>query len=742
MHLKHKINDNDWRMKNDKEKRLKDGMNSELDSVVNLIISADANTPQLLLKSWLDEFYAKSADFGLSSPHLIRIINFVCHSSTLSMTTRLYIVDNCLLPHGFLSRDVLHVVMNQLGTATAISEFKIQTPKKIQVALCKWLVHVYFLLMPEDQSPSSHLESSVWIHLWQYDFLQHWLTYILVWSTTSPEEVKRWKVTILERVGSKPNYEDSRTCATLVLLRFENIVGSSRMISSVIKRLKCNARKLSTLQNFEYDGKYLRSLRSLLLRRSPSVFTEKILDELVFSSLNQIRLMKHSKSHFRYLLNLTNEGKGLQNIESLHELAWSWNTITVPKNVEIFLCNPRHYSHHFYLKTLSREDDFWISAYQWICLSLNRAFNIEEVDSDGAFSIVTNVIKICQIHDLLVPEIITDFLSLKYLKASPRIFSSLFVAVLPLQVNSDEALASLESKVQELLAYSFLWGQDSKTSFPTVVRAMILMIKRWLNSESRLLTHIALKILQDTQELLMSTIGNAVENRFTSIELIASLEVMPTAHLTLCGEKDLKYLISPPRTIHRILIADDPLLLNACCHYLISTKRYLVGKEPTNKYVQRQNDYILDLTNYLWRNKLLDSKRFLSIPSRFIRAVIDNAYLPSVDLKAKTLFSITGIPALSYASVAKLWELERASRSQLHYSGLINEEGFKEFKKIKPSSQIWIYHNPSNLHDLKVELLKAFSSEGPYRDVSNFLFTYLKSLSKYQKDDETHNIYM
>lgn len=704
-------------------------MDLRLDDIVDSIIASDAETPQLLLRTWLDDFYRKSTELGLSSAQLIKMINFACHSTTLSMTTRLYILENCLWPNDFLSRDVIKVVISQLGTATAISDFKIQTPKKLQVALCRWLVHVFFLVTPNDELPDSHLDSSIWLHLWQYDFLQHWLTYIVVWSTTSPKDVKRWKVTLVEKVGSKPIYQDSRACATLILHKLESIIGSSNVISRAIDRLNCNGRRLNTLQSLEYDENHIARLRTLLLSRTPSKFTDKILDELISSSLNQLRSSGEDNMGTNYLRNPGLKDALLQNAHSLHKLAWQWDRVIVPKNVELLLHNTKRSPYHFYLLALPSEHEFWVIAYQWICMSLRRAFSME--DMGGSIAIVKNVIAICLIQDSLIPLIAKDFFSVRYLKANRNIFVHIFSVILPLQMTFEGNLTSFERSFQEILAYSFLNDRSYRTIFPPVVKAVVLLMQNWLKSDTASLTHLALKLLQVIQELLLSNFDNVDENRLKNIELINLLNIVSDTRPSSVVEKDLKYLIVPRGHLHRLLIADDPLLLNACCNYLINTKQYLLGKEPANKYVQRQNDYILDLTNYLWRNKLLDSKRFLNIPSVFLRVVIDNTYLPIVDIKAKTLSSISGIPSMSYASLAKLRELERASHAQLHYLELINDEGFKRFKRNQSHSESWLYNDPSSLHDLKLEILKAFRSTGPYGEVAGFLFTYLKSLSEY-----------
>lgn len=708
-------------------------MGPNLDATLDSIIGSNAETPQLLLRTWLDDLYLKSPELGLSSHQLVKMINFISHCTTLSMTTRLYIVDNCLWPNEYLSRDVINAVINQLGTATAIADFKIQTDRKIQLALCRWLVHVHFLFDPSDDLRDYHSNSSIWLHLWQYDFLQHWLTYIVVWSTTSVQDVKRWKVILLERVGSKPNYQDSRACATLVLLRFQSIVGESNLIKTAIDRLKCNARRLNTLQALEYQEKDTARLRSLLLKKSPSKFTDKIFDELISSSLDLLKSSKNTNKKTSFLSDAKSGDELLYNAQSLHKIAWHWDKIIVPKNVEVFLTQTAQHSYHFYLLALPKEHTFWSIAYRWVYMTLQRAFRLEEAQGSdsNANVLVEDVIDTCRVHDSFISPLSKDFFTLKNLKRGPNVFLQIFTAVLPLQMSFEGSTSGFEANLLEILAFSFLDGKKSRLILPRVVKPIILMMGNLLRTDDPVMSHLALKILQDIQDLLLSRSDNLIESRFESIELITVLDLIPAVNPASSSDRDLPFLISPRRLVQRLILTDDPMLLNACCNYLIRIKKYLLNKEPTNRYVQRQNDYILDLTNYLWRNKVLDARRFLNIPTEFLRIVVDNTYLPNAQSKSKTLLNITGIPALSYASIVKLHELERANHAQVHYRELINNVGFKNFRGLHSHTQTWLINNVSNLHDLKVEILKAFLSTGPYEHVAGFLITYLKSLSGY-----------
>lgn len=704
-------------------------MDVDLDSVIDSIFNSNAETPQLLLKSWLDQFYASSKTRGISSSQLIKMIMFVCNSPTLAMTTRLYITEKCLFPNEYITKEVIDVVIRQLGTATAISDSKFQVPEKIQVSLCKWFVHVFFLVSGIDGSTDLSRNGSIWLHLWQFDFLQHWITYIILWSTTSPKDVKRWKVILLGRVGSKPNYQDSQACATLILKRFESITGKSELLGRTITNLRCNRRRLKSLQDFKYDEEFIARLRIILLNHPLSNFSDDVLDELLASSLEQLKCNDVTSS-VQNLPFMQEEGSPLLPTLSLAKLASQWDTIVEPLNVEPFLGGTKKAPCHFYLLSLSGQHRFWSIARKWVNMKLGLVFRKAEKKNHNKndLFIIREVIRACEIYDSLFLFTLNEFFNADCLTANPSGFLLLFTQLFSLPVSKlDHQVFSKNAML--VMAASFLDQSLNRLVFPSVVIATLRVTRNQLNNESDDWVAPTFELIRSAHEMLVSTFSNAIESRLTVIALMNSLKNLLTLPQMCSRKVDLKSIIAPPEIIRRQLISDDPLLLDACCHYLTCTRNFLLDKSLTNTYVKFQNDYILDLTNYLWRNKIVESKKFLGVPSEFLRAVIDNLYLPGATAKTRNIFSITGVPALSYASVASLRRLETAQDVSVRLLGPLTEENLKAYMKSAQSDK-WM-KNVSGLKELKIEILRFFNDVGPYNHVATFLFTYLKSLSQY-----------
>ncbi|QLL33244.1 hypothetical protein HG536_0E01550 [Torulaspora globosa] len=700
-------------------------MDSDLDFVIDSIVRSNTETPQLLLKSWLDQFYSISATRGLSSPQLIKMIIFICNSPTLAMTTRLYIAERCLLPNDFISQELIDVVISQLGTATAISDSRSQVPEKIQVSLCRWLVHVFFLVTARDETNALQPSGSIWLHLWQFDYLQHWLTYIVLWTTTSPKDIKRWKVILLGRVGSKPNYRDSQACSTLLLRRFESVGGKSELITRTIADLRCNQRRLKSLQSFQYDKEFITKLRSILLNSSYSNFTDDILNELMTSSLDQLKCLAINEGSRISSLDTSAEGVPLLNTQSLSKLASQWDCIVEPLNAERFLGNVRTSPCHFYLLSLTDEHKFWTIACKWLTIQLGMFFK-----NPGDMTGVQNIIKICQIYGSLTSFIIREFFSAEYLNANPEGFLLLFDGLFSLPVSFSINQHTFARDAMQVVAISFLNKKMKQTIFPSIANAIVMFLRHSRFGDGKDWAASFSDLIQSIHELLVSTLTNIIENRLTTITLVSTLKsILALQHHS--GKYKLKYVIAPPNIIRRQFISDDPLLLDACCYYLVRTKDFLLDENPSNRYVQFQNNYILDLTNYLWRNKMVETKSFAGIPSEFLRAVIDNLYLSDVAMKAKAPFSITGVPALSYAFIAKLRDLQPVHDARIRYFGPLSDESFRALKRSEKFAR-WL-EGVLSLKELKIEVLKAFDETGPYNNVAAFLFTYLKSLSQYSR---------
>lgn len=707
------------------------GMSPNLDDVVRLVTQITLETPQITVRILIDELYSKSATLGLTSTQIKWLIRFLCESPALSTSTKIFIIDKCLMPNCYISRDVVKEIARHLGTATAISEFKLQTEEKIQVALCKWLVNVHFLVMPESSGHYRTSESSVWIHLWQFGYLQQWLTYLLIWSSTTVADVKRWKITLLERVGSKPGYKHGAAHATLVLSHYQNLVGNSKFISDSIQHLNCNARKLRTLQELKVDHDFLQKLTKILVNESAFNFSAEMVEELVKSHFAQLQITEKS-TRSKMSWRAASIGKvELQEIRSAHQLVWYWGKILEPKDLEPYLLAKDSLPQMLYLFQSANHAKFQSMAYDWIQINLKRILRQEAQDFATAKIILDGIVRFCQISDSIIGYLIEKFLNLKYLAGNPNAFAYLWERIFSLGINKDFNLAKYERQILQVLAYCHLNRRAKKKAFSKLCHSIIVLIRDLRFQESDKNSEAAIMIIQLILALLSTRFSNIFENRDRTILIAKILHTLPQL------EGGIKVIL--PSVLNRFFIGDDPLLLDASCLYLIESKKSLLELGPDNRFVKHQNQFIMDLTNYLWRNKIFSSKKFLTIPVEFLRSVIQNLYLPDIELKIKSVFSVTGITALSYTSILKLRELEGKNHVTKKYTGLLTEDGFKNFALKCLRKEDWI-GTVKNLSDMKIEILRELYISGPYNHVSIFLFTYLKSLSKFNTNgDNTIN---
>ncbi|SJM86910.1 related to Central kinetochore subunit CTF3 [Zygosaccharomyces bailii] len=701
----------------------------ELGEAVQLIVNSNAETPELELRGWLDHLYFKIPQQGLSSSQLQQLINFICESPVLSTPTKLYIVDNFLLPNDYVKIEVIREVMRHLGTANAVSPYKLEVPLNVQNALCKWIVNIFFLLLPLVDKRTMSKEDSVWIHLWQYDYLQKWLTYILVWSTTSAKDIRPWKIELLRRVGCKPGYTDAQACATLILKRYESLIGASSLISSALSDLNCNGRKLRTLQEFQMDANFKAKLKNVLTKNP--TFTDDVIDGLITSQLATLHFTREALPP-RYHPKVPTGKVSLFEIRTLDQLAWNWDRIVASKDVEQIVEDGRDYIPLIFMFSLNSSDQSWDLIYDWLIIRVKNC--LKGTNKTPGLRYLNTVIKVCQVHSHLTIKLFEGVLTYDNFKINPSIFLYIFTSLAPLLVVQPGSIKGLHKHILQLLTSCYLDDYDKRTvnAMGKMCNALLLVINYWFEENRDDLTSLGLDLIGDLQVLLIPNLHYNLENRFDTIAVMLLLRTIPK--IKYQEEVHLKRLMLPCELMNRLIVYDDPLLLDSCCYYLINTKDFLTKKDPSNTYVHNQNCLIMDLTNYLWRNKILQSKKFLNMPTEFVRNVLDNLFLPNASYNHKFTFSVTGIPSLSYLFSTKLTELEARFHTKTHYNYLINEDGFRNFLKNNKDFDFQWLTDIKNVTDLKLVILREIYVSSPFKNISLFLFTYLKSLSHYMHE--------
>lgn len=728
-------------------------MSLVLDDIILSLTNANERTPPQTLKTTLCLLYEKSKQYGLSSSQLQALVRLLCETSIIDTVTKVYIVENCFFPDDYLTKDLILEVINHLGTPTAFSRYRIQTPPALQSALCKWLVHVFFLV-PVSSERGHGISGSVWLHLWQFSFLQKWITYLIIWQATTSIDVKSWKLFIIKKCAMNPGYRDAPAAATLILQRYQCLVGASNQITTLIVTINCNRKTLKSHRNLQLNTHFLSILKRILSRTHPGNFPAETVQNTIDMYLNEIHQLGIVSTRPLRLQSLpgyssSNGMVSLLDITSLEQLAQNWSRLHIPNDVDYImtsssngnlLLNPRAISReslqHLYSSIILIKSgrNKSSSPYEWCIWQLKRCF-AHQIEYPR--ETMATVVSISSMENELSSQIIQAVFSLKYLKLDEFTLKIICSGILPLW--KPKLISGTRELFVKFMAGVLLWstgnGHGNDQIFPEICFYFLQMIKNWA-FDDKLMT-LGLTLLHDIQSLLTldKIFNNSTSNRFSTMALITTLRILTQLSLQSNSDYAVQYLIVGPDIMNKIFTSDDPLLLSAACKYLVATKNKLMQYPPTNKYVQTQNQYIMDLTNYLYRNKVLSSKALFGIPIDFFKPILENVYIPTADFRNLKFFTITGVPALSYICTVILRELEATQNTRIKFtSGIVNEETFRDFTRTKHheiAQHDWI-KGINNIHDLRVEILKHLSdSANPYREISIFLFTYLKSLSKY-----------
>lgn len=734
-------------------------MSTTLDGTIRELLNVPPNVPQWQLKNYLKKIYSIAPKHGISPSIIPDYINFLCRTRLISTSTKVELIEKFLIPNNYLSNDVINSIVTHLGTPTIYTKKPDLIPSKyLQVALCKWLVHV-FILLPESQDEDT---LSTWLHLWQFDYIQEWITYILLWSTKSPKDIKVWKLKILAKLADNIGYSDSRIRASLILRRYLTILKSSERISNLISHINCDHSSIRALQNLKLNDNFTSTLKKVLVRESPFRFTNKIFEDKLDSLFSQLTDSDMNPLMLKYDYNVPDDKSILSNIETMSQLYKNWDRLDLPNNVDIIISGEKHSLAQLYPLSLAnvelingnkRIQEFWIQMYSYLKINLRRCFQERLMTIQQQTTLFNKIIRCCQTYNRFISNIIKDFLTLDNLLANRELFIIICMKLLPI-MSPPQDYTSFRKMVLKILAICYLtkegnrgkdnWNSTMGSTFGIVCCSFIQMIRNWsvqADSDDDL-TKTCIEILNDIRRLLLSNITHSLDNRHLSIPMITLIDTISLftlkyqfPHVSDKFKSDfLGNVIFKGHVINKLVTLDDPLVLSSCCTYLIRIKDVLKDCPATDPYVKLQNQYIMDLTNYLWRNKISSTKNLFSVPSEYLKSLSENMIgKQRGSSRLKNLYSLSGIAATSNIVFVALRKIEKTQNTERRYLEEINDEGFNNFLSSFGSKEniekMWLPHVIS-VQDLKVEIMKELSSIEQYRSIIQFLFTYLKSLSQ------------
>ncbi|CCK69029.1 Ctf3p KNAG_0B05990 [Huiozyma naganishii CBS 8797] len=714
-----------------------------LDEAIDGLLRATPHTPQWQLKRWLRTLFSISAKHGIQTRQFPRLIKYLCETHVVSLHNKIRIIDECMLPNGsFTNNDVTLELIRHLGTHQPMDK---QTPKEVQIHLLKWLVHVVFLL--PDNSDTRLL--SCWIHLWQYNYIQRYVTYMIVWSTRSKQDIKPWSIETFLRTAKNPAYSNAAVHTTLVLKRYLSVLGESQDIKRCISNLNCPAQELKSVQSMQFEQRFTDKIKRVLVTEQPFKFSDEIIKANLKTLLFQLRDSELDPLKLNFNAEPPQDDSTLYTMHTQMDLVKNWPRLDLPTNVEPLLTNLDSIARYYPLVYENLDNgnrqiqEFWQSSYYWIQINMRRCFMERQINQQDRDRLFDKVIQNCRLYDHFLMKLANDFLTLDNFLANKDYFIRICLAVFPVLRLMPGDLSFLRNRILKILAVCHLTkngksaAAGNDTAFADVSCSLIFLTRNWLAkyaNDARVM-EFSLDLLADLRRLLLGSLSSSVENRSISIGIMMVLETLSDyipiyEGSGLQNDDTLGKIILRSNTIDKVVTFDDPLLLNFCCRYLTSIKGILLNRPSTDVFVQVQNHYILDLTNYLWRNKIASSKKIFNISTEFIKNVLDNAFFPDIHNKPKAVFSFMGIAALSYVSVVALRRLEKLNNVRVQYNTLLNEECFKKFYKSLSHEDDWL-PGINTFEELRLKLILEIYKSNAYKNIALFLFTYMKSLSTY-----------
>lgn len=731
--------------------------NPKIYEAVEALLDSNESTPQWKIDKHLKTISSISSKHGVPADLFLNFLKFICSTAVISSKVKITMIKTCLVPDDYLSNEIFHFILTQLGN---VRDHYLN--KDVQCALCEWLINVYFLF-PEKILDA---DKSILIYLWKYEYLQKYITYFIVWSTQSKQDIKLWKLNMLDKTAKKPVYSAAAVNLILILKRYLTILNDSDRLLNLLGDRNTIDKKasLQELQNLKFDKKFTSLLIKILPRESPNKFGIDVINERQEMLLDILKDSDTDSNILRFdNRRLRNTSSPLYDVLSIPQLSRRWTRLKLPTNVDpifkglhsnpvfqfypMITANDSHYNDT--TEQRISKSQFLYSLNSWVEINLKRCFNDITLLKEETQPIISNILFSCQIFEELQTTTINTFLTLENLLANEKIFVSLTTSLFPVLKPPYDSLPSFRNKVLKFLAICHLTYNDKKNHggnskvFPIMCTALISMIQNWFINypTDRKVTDFGFIMLADIRKLILANMRFSIDDRFLSmtlIYLIANLTDIIPMYKTVSGGDPLHFdkLVLNSDSIHKMILSDDPLILNTCCKYLIKMTDVLINQPNAGKFIELQNQYILDITNYLWRNKVVDKKKIFNIPTEFIKQVLENCFFPDVKNKSKAVFSITGIPAMSFISIKALKLLERKHSVDRNYDKLLTEENFNAFNKSITREHISWIPNVSNFASLKILILREISSMEPYMGIAKFLFAFLKSLSKYNDAKE------
>lgn len=276
---------------------------------VDFLINYAHSASEAELKGCINVLRNTAITAGLNNTVILQLIDFLTTTDALGEDTKVFLLSHCLVPNELIKADCITHILNKLGTPTVFVPYKTVPPPRLQVALVKWVFHIYPWV---EETHFFKTSFSIWFELWKLDYLQKWITYIIIWSFDETH-ITKWRCKVLLNVGNNVGYANSRTYATYILGAFASLDSPLQdTIHDYISILHGNEKRLHKLSQFEHDTELVSNIKTVFDRLG--VIDSSLFEDIWAEFGNQCSF----------------ESKTDVNILTIEQLVDNWDRFSIP----------------------------------------------------------------------------------------------------------------------------------------------------------------------------------------------------------------------------------------------------------------------------------------------------------------------------------------------------------------------------------------------------------------------------
>lgn len=658
------------------------------------------------IKIHLDNIYDNISKYGIDSELLIKLIPFLSTTGLLSTSTKVYLIENCLIPNSLIPDVIIRIIIRYLGSSTFLNPYKFVVPKPIQISLVKWICHVYAWFKNSSVFEKTY---SIWFHLWKYDYLQDWITYILIWSTKSAH-ITPWRCYILRSIGDKVGYINGRAMSTLILFKFRTL-SDMKCIQTSIDFLHCNSRRLNSIKTVPLNEKFMNNWKTVLEVRNVMEMSE--FDQLITCQLSSIRgIFEYQPKPPSFIF--PTKGVPINEVTTIEKFAQNIDQIYLISNPELLIHSKDDFT-KLYMVLLDNTHYHARSIQSWTDIKMKNC----DIDN------ILNTINIGLILDF--PIINMDFLFL-ICKSVPSIISTKFIIHHFASINIED---KLEQKVFLFRLIKFV--VECRTMiYPVVIGISMILFKNiHLKKFDDML--FSIKMCSSILYYICYSFLDSEPTNDQICSVFILLNALESLEISSIDDDSHSSIFILPDIINMVMSRQNALLTSIICESLVRVKDIVKGLSPENKHIKNLNKSILDIANYLWRYKALTEDETFGLPSKFWNNLGSNLYITDLYMEPKLLFNLLNGSSYNFICRRMVFIAELNEHCNVHYANAFTESAFKSWKKdLDKTDNIWL-KGVSNFENLKKLILDGLMKDGTYMGVTLFLYTYIKTLAKSEK---------